>query len=132
VRRIVSIRERRLRVACRIFEAVAYLFWVNGVIVTGVSLTREPEFLPHASVFIVLGSVALLTTKLGLCQSQIWSWLSLVVLLVPWTIAGLTVDIAHEHWLLVAGEALGLGAIVVALVLAFPSVFVNKPSEMGA
>jgi len=127
----VNIREHRLIVACRIFEAVAYLFWVNGIIVTVVSLTREPALLPHASVFIVIGSIALLTIKSGLCQSKIWSWLSLVVLFVPWTIAGLTLDISHEHWPLVAGEALGLAAIVVALVLAFPSVFIGKLSDMG-
>ena len=69
----MSIRERRLIVACRIFEAVAYLFCVNGIVATIVSLTRELELLPHASVFIVIGSIALLTTKLGLCQSRIWS-----------------------------------------------------------
>ena len=124
--KIMSSREQGLKVACRIFIGVAYLFWTVGLIVVLLTLKGFANHLWQAGVFLIVGAIAFTITKFGLSSSYIWAWMALVILFIPWTLLGLINDARLRYWPLVAGETLGLVVIMVALILAFPAVFLTK------
>ena len=124
-------RDQRLRIACRIFAGVSYLFWIIGLIVVFLSITGIADHTWQGSLFLVIGTIALLNTKLGMYSSHKWAWLALAVLFIPWTLIGLVDDMRLGYWPLVVGEIFGLVVITVALVLAFPSVFFKNIQEKG-
>jgi len=125
----MSTQEPRLKIACRVFEILSYVFLATGLITVVLSLTAGGDMLPHANMFVIIGSVALLTTKVGLSQSCKWSWFILAMLFVPWALIGLTLDYAHEQWFLVASEIIGLVMVGIALVMSFPPSLFKKLTE---
>jgi hypothetical protein len=111
----VNKNEKQLKIACGMLEAISYLFWIIGLIVALFSVTGY--FQGHtwqAIVFIITGTVALLTVKLGLNQSHKCAWAALIMLFLPWTIIGMVDDFKLGYVPLVVGEIFGILVIVTA------------------
>jgi len=104
-------------IAKRVLVGVGLLFVVNGLIIGGLRLARviSPTYGWLAPMFLALGAVGTLTAWFGLKHGRRWPLVMLGLLYVPWTIIGLIGDTRQGYWFLVAGEALGLFAVVWAI-----------------
>jgi hypothetical protein len=108
---------------------MSYLFWAIGLIVVILSIRDVVDFEWQGTMFLMIGTLAMLITKLGLSQARGWAWLSLAFLFIPWTLIGLSDDVERGNWPGVAGEGVGLVIIVVALLVALPGLFLPSPGD---